>query len=192
MLNNKITTQVSKTNQKGVTLLEMMITLAILAIVLTVVAPNMQTFLIKNRITAEINGVSGIIQYARHLAIDEQTNVVVCPSADFDGCGTNWNNPKIVFIDANADGNRSSGEDLLVTTSKASDSTKITGPNTNIHFNGSGAASQSFSIQICPSNGDETYARALSVSLQGRVKVSSDADDDGTHEDMDGATLTCS
>jgi len=192
VLNNKITTQVSKTNQKGVTLLEMMITLAILAIVLTVVAPSMQTFLIKNRITAEINEVSGIIQYARHLAIDEQTNVVVCPSANFEGCGTNWNNPKIVFIDANADGNRSLGEDLLVTTSKASDSTKITGPNTNIHFNGPGAASQSFSIQICPSNDDETYARALSVSLQGRVKVSSDADDDGTHEDMDGVALTCS
>lgn len=169
----------------------MMITLAILAIVLTVVAPSMQSFLIKNRITAEINEVSGIIQYARHLAIDEQINVVVCPSADFEGCGTNWNNPKIVFIDINADGNRSLGEDLLVTTSKASDSTKITGPNTNIHFKGSGAASQSFSIQICPVNGDETYARELSVSLQGRVKVSSDTNDDGTHEDIDGVALSC-
>ena len=192
MLNNKFTTQVSRTVQKGVTLLEMMITLAILAIVLTVVAPSMQDFLIKNRITGEINEISGVVQYARHLAIDEQINVVICPSADFEACGTDWNNPKIVFIDTNADGNRSSGEDLLVTTSKASDSTKITGPNANIHFKDSGAASQAFTIQICPNNNVVTFARALSVSLQGRVKVSADSDDDGTHEDMDGNALSCS
>ncbi|AEP29204.1 putative type IV pilus biogenesis protein [Glaciecola nitratireducens FR1064] len=169
----------------------MMITLAILAIVLTVVAPSMQDFLIKNRITGEINEISGVVQYARHLAIDEQINVIVCPSADFETCGTNWNDPKIVFIDSNTDGNRSSGEELLVTTAKASDSTKVTGPNANIHFKDSGAASQAFTLQICPINKDETFARALSVSLQGRVKVSSDSDDDGTHEDMDGTALTC-
>jgi type IV fimbrial biogenesis protein FimT len=192
VLNNKLTTQVSRTIQKGVTLLEMMITLAILAIVLTVVAPSMQDFLIKNRITGEINEISGVVQYARHLAIDEQINVIICPSADFETCGTNWNDPKIVFIDSNTDGNRSSGEELLVTTAKASDSTKVTGPNANIHFKDSGAASQAFTLQICPINKDETFARALSVSLQGRVKVSSDSDDDGTHEDIDGTALSCS
>lgn len=169
----------------------MMITLAILAIVLTVVAPSMQNFLIKNRITGEINEISGVVQYARHLAIDEQINVIVCPSADFEACGTDWSNPKIVFIDANADGNRSAGEELLVTTAQASDSTNISGPNANIHFKDSGAASQAFTIQICPINKDVTFARALSVSLQGRVKVSSDSDDDGTHEDMDGNVLSC-
>lgn len=191
MLKNKFTTQQSKTAQKGVTLLEMMITLAILAIVLTVVAPNMQRFLIKNRITAEINEVSGIIQYARHLAIDEQTNVVVCPSVDFLECGTNWSKPKIVFIDSNADGNRAAGEDLLVTTSEASDSTIITGPNSSIQFLDTGAADKAFSIQICPLSKDATFARAISISLQGRVRVSTDSDDDGTHEDSDGTALSC-
>ena len=169
----------------------MMITLAILAIVLTVVAPSMQDFLIKNRITGEINEISGIVQYARHVAIDEQIAVVVCPSDDFETCGTNWNNPKIVFIDSNADGNRSSGEDLLVTTARASDSTTITGPASSIQFLDTGAASQAFSIQLCPLNKDEKFARMLSVSLQGRVKISSDADDDGTHEDLDGDALSC-
>lgn len=188
---NKFTTQVSKTFQKGVTLLEMMITLAILAIVLTVVAPSMQDFLIKNRITGEINEVSGIIQYARHLAIDEQTNITVCPSSNFETCGTDWNQAKIVFIDTDADGARGSDEDLLVTTAKASDSTTATGPSASIQFQDSGAASQSFTYQICPLNKDASFARAISVSLQGRVKISSDSDNDGTHEDIDGNALTC-
>jgi type IV fimbrial biogenesis protein FimT len=191
VLKTKFTTQQSKTVQKGVTLLEMMITLAILAIVLTVVAPNMQSFLIKNRITAEINEVSGIIQYARHLAIDEQTNVVVCPSVDFLECGTNWNNAKIVFIDSNADGNRGASEDLLVTTSEASDSTLMTGPAGSIQFLDTGAADSAFSIQICPLSKDATFARAISISLQGRVRVSTDSDDDGTHEDSEGDALSC-
>ena len=191
MLKNKLVVQIRKTYQKGVTLLEMMITLAILAIVLTVVAPSMQDFLIKNRITGEINEISGIIQYARHLAIDEQTNVVVCPSSDFEQCGKDWNKAKIVFIDSNANGDRDSDEDLLVTTSKSSDSSLITGPNSSVQFLDSGAADQAFSIQVCPLSKDATFARAISVSLQGRVRVSRDSDDDGTHEDIDGDALSC-
>ncbi len=187
----KLNMHANKTVQKGVTLLEMMITLAILAIVLTVVAPSMQNFLIKNRITGEINEVSGVIQYARHLAIDEQTPVVVCPSTDFKTCGTDWNNPKIVFIDSNADGDRNDAEDLLVTTTKASNSTKMTGPNTDIQFQDTGASTQAFTIKICPNNNDAKFARAISVSLQGRVKVSSDSDNVNIHETIEGTKLTC-
>lgn len=190
-MQTKSTTLVKQPNQKGVTLLEMMITLAILAIVLTVVAPSMQSFLIKNRITGEINEVSGVIQYARHLAIDEQTPVVVCPSDDFSLCGTNWNNPKIVFIDTDADGDRNLTEELLVTTTRVSDSTNMAGPTANIQFQDTGASLQAFTIKICPNNNVVTFARAISVSLQGRVKVSTDTDNDNVHETMDGTVLTC-
>jgi type IV fimbrial biogenesis protein FimT len=182
--------------QIGVTLLELMITISILAIVLTVVAPNIGTFLIKNRVTSEINGVSGVIQYARHISIDQQTVVTLCPSDDYETCTTDWNDPKIVFIDENGDGDRTPGganpEELLVSTDPVSDATKMTGPGNSITFTENGAASETFSLLVCPQSNEAEYARAINVSLQGRVRISKDSDDDGIHEDTDGDALTCS
>jgi type IV fimbrial biogenesis protein FimT len=72
--------------QKGVTLVELMITVSIVAIILTLVGPSIQSILIKNSIVAEINETSSLIQYARHHAIDEQAEVVVCPSKYYSVC----------------------------------------------------------------------------------------------------------
>jgi type IV fimbrial biogenesis protein FimT len=184
----------SKENrQTGATLLELIITVSILAIVLTVVAPNIGTFLTKNRVTSEINGVSGVIQYARHISIDQQTIVVLCPSDDRRNCNTDWNDPKIVFIDENGDGERNEGsEEVLATTDPVSDATKMSGPGNSIAFTENGAASEIFSLVVCPISNDATFARSITVSLQGRVRISEDSNNDGTHEDTDGDALTCS
>ena len=72
--------------QKGVTLVELMITVSNVAIILTFLGPSIQSILIKNRIVAEINETSSLIQYARHHAIDEQALLVVCPSTDYSVC----------------------------------------------------------------------------------------------------------
>jgi type IV fimbrial biogenesis protein FimT len=189
VLINKPTSQTSL--QKGVTLLEMMIALAILAIVLTVVAPNIREFLIKNRITGELNEISGIVQYARHVAIDQQSPVILCPANDYKECGNDWDDPKIVFIDENGDGDRDDDEDLLVASSPTSDTTYMDGPNNQVEFQETGASNRSFNIILCPSSKDVKYARAINISLQGRVRVSKDSDNDGVHEDTSGDALTC-
>jgi len=67
---------------------------------------------------------------------------------DFEDVERIGNNPKIVFIDTDGMGNRSSGEELLVTNHlKSSNSTTITGPSTKIiHFKGSGAGQSIVSV----------------------------------------------
>ncbi|WP_293763560.1 prepilin-type N-terminal cleavage/methylation domain-containing protein [uncultured Paraglaciecola sp.] len=84
--------------QKGVTLVELMITVSIVAIILAFVGPSIQGILIKNRIVAEINETSSLIQYERHHAIDEQAQVVVCPSKDYSVCSSDWNDPKLCLL----------------------------------------------------------------------------------------------
>ncbi|MBF7074740.1 GspH/FimT family pseudopilin [Glaciecola sp. MH2013] len=175
-----------------------MITVSILAVALTVVSPNIKDFLTKNRITGEINEISGLIQYARHLSIDEQTPVTVCPSSNYSDCSNDWNDPKIAFIDRNGDGQRNDNEananfeDLRIASTASSDSTTMTGPNATIEFEENGVASQGFTLLICPDTNDAKFARAVNVSLQGRVRVSKDTDGDGVHEKPDGSPLTCS
>ncbi|GBL04702.1 GspH/FimT family pseudopilin [Glaciecola sp. KUL10] len=181
----------SISKQKGVTLLEMMITVAILAIVLTVVAPNVQGILIKNRAVATMNELSTVIQYARNSAIDEQANAVFCPSSDFTSCSTNWRHPKMVFIDQNNDGERDANEVLLVATESLNSTMTFTSTSDVISFEDSGASSAQTIIKLCHTSNNAQYARQIEISLQGRVRLSQDTDKNGVHEDTDGNPLSC-
>ncbi|WP_339723735.1 GspH/FimT family pseudopilin [uncultured Paraglaciecola sp.] len=177
--------------QKGVTLVELMVTVSIVAIILAFVAPSIQSILIKNRIVAEINEISSIIQYARHHAIDEQTQIVVCPSADYSVCSEDWNNPKIVFIDDDEDDIRGADEELLASVSATSATTLMTNTTDIIKFSETGEVNLATEILLCHKDKAAKYARSLSVTLQGRVKMSTDSDNDGVNENAAGTALSC-
>jgi type IV fimbrial biogenesis protein FimT len=168
-----------------------MISVSIVAIILTFVAPSLQSILIKNRIVAEINELSALIQYARHHAIDEQGQTIICPSVNYSNCSNDWADPKIVFVDDDDNGVRGANETLLVTIPATSDINLITGPGNTLRFTGNGEASFATSILLCHQNKEAKYARSLSISLQGRVKMSSDSDRDGINEADDGSELAC-
>lgn len=178
-------------HQQGVTLVELMISVAIVAIILAFVGPSIQSILIKNRIVSEINETSSILQYARHHAIDEQALVVVCPSANFETCGTDWNEAKIAFIDEDDNGERGDGEALLVTVAASSSTSLMTNTSDIIKFAETGEVNEATEVLICHDSGDAKYARALSISLQGRVKMSSDSDNNGINENANGVELSC-
>ena len=178
--------------QSGVTLLEMLITIAIVAIVLTSVAPAMQTMLIQNRIVADTNELSSIIQYARHHSIDQQVDTLVCPSDNFTSCSADWNDVKMVFADIDGNGVRGTDEDILVATSATNPNNQVAGTAASLRFEASGAVDNPAVITLCHKDKVVKYARALIVSLQGRVKISRDDNDDGLHEDITGNALTCS
>jgi type IV fimbrial biogenesis protein FimT len=148
--------------------------------------------LIKNRIVGEINELSGIIQFARNNAIDEQIETIVCPSEDFSVCTANWNHAKIVYADLDGNGERGADEELLVATSPGSELNKLTGPVGEIQFQPGGAINSAVTLLLCHKDKEDKYARELSISLQGRVKMSRDVNNDGIYEDISGNPLGCS
>ena len=180
--------------QKGVTLIELMVTVSIVAIILTSVAPSIQSILIKNRIVAEINELSSLIQYARHQAIDEQAPITFCPSTDYKNCTTNWDDPKIVFLDSDGNGARDEATEELLVASGAIASTHVMtmqGSAVTLQFFANGGANRSVEILLCHDNKDAKYARSLSLTLQGRVKMSTDSDNNGVNENAAGTALSC-
>jgi type IV fimbrial biogenesis protein FimT len=177
--------------QKGVTLIELMITVSIVAVILAFVGPSVQSILIKNRMVAEINETSSLIQYARHHAIDEQAQVVICPSTDYSVCSTDWNDPKIVFIDDDDNSIRGATEELLVTIGATSETSLMTNTTDIIKFSETGEANLATEILLCHKDGEAGYARSLSVTLQGRVKMSTDSDNNGINENAAGIELSC-
>ncbi|MCY7295931.1 GspH/FimT family pseudopilin [Alteromonas sp. a30] len=176
---------------KGLTLIELMISIAIMSILITAVGPMVRDILIQNRLIGQINELSAVVQLARHSAINEQVTSIVCPSSDFTTCTADWNLPKMVFLDLDADGIRDDNEDILGGTSRSVSNYNLSGPAGVISFQGSGATASPASLRLCHDSNEAGFARALTISLQGRVRVSQDSNNDGIYETNAGADLTC-
>jgi type IV fimbrial biogenesis protein FimT len=93
--------------QRGFTLVELMMTLVIASIVLTLAVPSFRDLIQNNRITGQVNEMVTAFNLARMEAIRRGSPVSVCASADQAGCSgaNNWATGWIVFADANATGN---------------------------------------------------------------------------------------
>jgi type IV fimbrial biogenesis protein FimT len=180
-----------------VTLLEMLITLAIAAILMAVVVPNFSLMITKSKVTAEVNKMSAMLQHSRFIAIDEHLPTLICPSADFQRCDfSNWQLPKIMFADANFNKERDADEALIYASESPASDLIMRGPRRAIQFYEDGAIASPASILICPVDAPTNLSfkklnRALFLSLQGRVRLSKDTNGDEVHERGSGRALTC-
>jgi type IV fimbrial biogenesis protein FimT len=96
-----------------------------------------------------------------------------------------------VFINDDNNAIRGVTEELLVITGATSSTSLMTNSTNDIKFSGTGAANLATEIFPCHKDGKAEYARSLSVSLQGRVKMCADSDRNGVNENSAGAELLC-
>jgi type IV fimbrial biogenesis protein FimT len=92
----------SRERMAGVSLLELLVVIAVAAILMSVATSSYKSITLSSRISGEINGLLGDMQYARSEAIKQGQNVVVCVSTDGVNCMLNnysWNEGWIVFVD---------------------------------------------------------------------------------------------
>src|ERR1700677_1609484 len=99
----------------GFTLVEVVITMAVAAILLTIAVPSFRYVTNSNRIAGELNGLVGDLQFARAEAIKEGRTVTVCVSTDGNTCAntTAWQSGWIVFSDPNDVGVHDAGETIF-------------------------------------------------------------------------------
>jgi type IV fimbrial biogenesis protein FimT len=108
----------------GVTLLEMVSVMGIVAILMAVAVPSYNYVTTSNRIAAEINGLLGDLQYARAEAIKEGQFISVCAvSSGTTNCVTasttpSWTGGWMVFTDADGSGTVG-GTDVPIRTQSA-------------------------------------------------------------------------
>ncbi|MCT8124501.1 GspH/FimT family pseudopilin [Alishewanella sp. BS5-314] len=75
-----------KANISGFTLIEVMVTVAVLAIVITVAVPSFGNLLAANRLTGQSNEILGALALARNEAIKQNQDIVFCHSNDLLVC----------------------------------------------------------------------------------------------------------
>jgi len=108
-------------NQSGFTLIELMVTVALVGIVVAIGFPAMGDFLRNSRVTSSVNDFVAATTVARSEAMKRRAPVTVCTSTNSlaatpacDASGTaSWENGWIVFADTDGDAVVDAGEQLL-------------------------------------------------------------------------------
>ena len=171
---------------RGFTLPELMVVLALAAVILGIGVPNFREFQRNNRLTVAANDVLGLVLTSRSEALRRQTVVSMCPSADPQdadavcGDGSGW----IAFVDTNGDCERDGAEELI-SGMRVDDDVTAQANTGCISFVGSGfkrvvdGEPTTTHMLYCDdrgntprnSGGDDSTARGIEVSPTGRGQV---------------------
>lgn len=77
-------------------MVELMVTVGLLVVLMSVAVPSFQAVIQGNRITTSANDMVAALQFARSEAVRRGVNVTVCPSADQATCSGAWTDGWIV------------------------------------------------------------------------------------------------
>ncbi len=162
----------------GVTLIELLTVIVIVATLLAVGTSSFKSVTNSNRVTAEINGLLGDLQYARGEAIKEGQTVTLCVSTTGTSCtgGTSWNGGWLVFADANGNAVVNAGEAILRVQNPFTSTDTLTTNNnvTAFTFNREGYAVGVVAgtlVTLHDATVKSTWTRCLSVSMVGLMAV---------------------
>ena len=164
--------------QKGYSLIELMTTIAVASILITVAMPGMQSFRMNSHMTGEVNDLVSAMHLARNTAITVNSRVTLCASSDGDNCGsTAWDEGWIVFIDLDRDQSVDPGETIV---GVGTDTDGITISSTQFSnflvYRPNGRAMKnvisesSGQFNICDRRGAQ-YAKAVVIDLSGRPRT---------------------
>jgi type IV fimbrial biogenesis protein FimT len=167
----------------GFTLIELMITIAIVAVITMIAIPAMGDFILNNRIRSQSGDLMLQLVHARSEAMRTASRVTICPgtSGGCAGSTSEWESGWVAFIDTNSNAALDTGETII------SVSAALDGNNTlrstvfssyiSFRHDGSSAdisgAGQGGSFALCDNRpfGDGDDARAIVITVTGRIKV---------------------
>lgn len=180
---------------KGFTLVEMLFSLAIASLTMTVGISSLQELVINNRVSTYAGNLLQSVHIARQQAILKHQPVTLCASADGQQCSDNWSTGHLLFLDK--DGNRALGADEQILhysegsnrndpvywrSFRVADTLQFLPTGITNHQNGT--------YTVC-GIGKADYARAVIITKTGRPRMSQDEDGDGIDEGADGRPLRC-
>ncbi len=136
--------------QHGFTLIELMVTLAIAAIVLTVGVPSMKTMIYNNRLTAATNSLVGSLAFARSEAVKQGISTTICSSNNQTSCTSSaWSGGWLIWVDADSDGTLDSPGEIVRVSEALRGTIVVTAANTTLSYNSTGFTNTPGTIKVC-------------------------------------------
>ena len=184
------------TRLRGFTLVELLVCLAVMAIVSGYIVPSVGSVVSRSRAATAINWLVSSVIFTRYTAVTMNQTVTLCPSATGHSCGGHWHDGAIAFTDANKD-RRIDGADRLLRrfifpVKGATLAWHAFRNQQYLQMTGEGFTNyQNGNFVYCPPDKDPRFARQLVINMQGRARLSTDTDGDGIVDDRRGHDLTC-
>jgi type IV fimbrial biogenesis protein FimT len=163
--------------QNGFTLFELLVALAIAALLIMVGVPNTRNMIMDNRIISQANHFVATINAARSSAVRYQRPAIVCSTDDFDAAvptcsgSTDWSDGWIVWVDKNRDATTSANE-IVVVSPPLQGSVSMTGGAARFSYDARGfGTAPGSNLSFCDSRSGET-GRVIRINDAGRVNIS--------------------
>jgi type IV fimbrial biogenesis protein FimT len=166
----------------GFTLIELMVTIVVAMVLLSIAVPSFRIMMANNRATTQANTLYSALNYARSEAIGRHAVVMVCPksTADLDSttCGgsADWANGWQVFVDDNGNGVYNSADDeILKNWEPLPGAPTLTATQDYIGFNGDGskktATAGEITVKMSEADTAGDASRCVRISDIGMVRV---------------------
>lgn len=182
--------------QRGTSLIELIVSVSITAILSAIAVPSFNEFIVKMRVDSEISHLTRLLATARNYSINSGQNVILCPLEPGGNCSVNWHKELSVFIDVNGNQKFDStdGELLVITKAeiKLTDTLKYAKNRTKITYQPTGhlfgLANGTF--KYCPKEYKD-LSRGVVIARSGRFYATSDVNSDGIDETRSKKIITC-
>ncbi|MNZ23686.1 hypothetical protein D3C78_408080 [compost metagenome] len=152
-------------SERGFTLIELMVTLVVAAILLSIAVPNFSDMTLGSKLSSSANALVAGAQVARSEAIKRNAVVSLCASSDGASCSASaeWEEGWIVL----------SGGTVVMAEKAASSGLRISSAVKRLEFQPSGVGSTQAALTVCrltPYPGSQE--RVVTFSATGRASVS--------------------
>lgn len=163
--------------ENGFTLLELMVILAVGAIVLSFGVPSFRAVVLDSRMVSDANQFVTSVNLARSSAVRFQRNAVICTSSDFFAatptCSgtTDWTEGWVVWVDKDRDG-AIDADEVISVGEPLDDGTSFSATTADRFVYDSRGFGQSAgdTLTLCDDRSNET-GRTVSVNAIGRTSV---------------------
>lgn len=166
---------------RGFTLFELLMTVALAAVVLTIGLPSFSKTIAKNRQHVEINALFHAIHLARKESIRRREVMSLCPSRDLQTCSGehDWSPGWLLFNNSDQDSppQVDAGE-TIITARRADDRLRITANRAGFTLRATHRRATNGTLVVCD-RAARVPPKALVVSYTGRPRVAT-ARPDGT------------
>jgi len=168
----------TSSTSRGFTLVELMITIAVLAIGSALAYPSFSGVMKSNRVATSTNSLLASFNLARSEAIRSNRGGGVCPSTSGSQCdGADWNVGVLAYTDMDASGGWTTG-DTAIRYFEGNDTLALTavangGGVTEIAFDRTGRATQetTLTLQLADCKSGQPYVRTIYMRRTGQARM---------------------